>query len=156
MHSIVEFCFPLNLVLRTVFGQNFLNITITLRKKLIRDFNSLSVKTDARALLLDNSNFDNAYSRNLFHLIVARGAVFRKRGIWTHLRSIQSKQLKAFSYTLTILSKNVHHRCYKVLYTHLFKPFHVTGLFLYALKTSENLQEVQKKTSGMKWVNSSK
>ena len=88
MHSIVEFCFPLNLVLRTVFGQNFLNITITLRKKLIRDFNSLSVKTDARALLLDNSNFDNAYSRNLFHLIVARGAVFRKRGIWAHLRSI--------------------------------------------------------------------
>ena len=88
MHSLVEFCFPLNLVLRTIFSQNILNITTTLQeKKLIRDVNSLIVKTDATALLLDNSNFDNAYSRNLFHLIVARGAIFKKRCIWAHLRS---------------------------------------------------------------------
>ena len=40
-----------------------------------------------------------------------------------------------------------------------FNSFHVTGLFLYPLKTSENLcfflyfQGVKKETRGMKWVN---
>ena len=38
-----------------------------------------------------------------------------------------------------------------------FNPFHVTGLFLYPLKTSENLcfflfSGAWKATSGMKWV----